>query len=807
MKNLSLLFAFCLSSFLTIAQEGMIAGKVIDKKNSPVPDATVELLNARDSSIVKTSITDRRGMFAFNRLPATTYLIKVTAVGFEAHVGVPLTIDAQIHRIILPAIVLSAGRSEELQQVVVEAKKPLVEQHIDKTVNNVQSMITASTSNTLEVLGKTPGVSVDQNGRISLNGRGGVLVMIDGRSTYMSSEDLAAYLKSVPGALLDKIELIDNPSAKYDASGSAIINIRLKKNRQAGVTGNVAVGYSQGVYARNNNSLSLNYHRKKMNVFTNVGFSNEKTFNTDIYDRRLYGENAELASRIDLENRQVNKYNSVNGNLGLDLSVNENTTLGMVLNYSHGKRNGDFDYSSNTFDTDFEPISSSRGITNGDAKRRQLGGNLNMLHKFSTTAELTAEVNYLDYRSDDNRFLSSIYFKPNGVADSAEYFTYILPASAKIYVGKADYVKTFEDKTKFEAGIKSGFVTNDNINNYYSPVGIDNSRSNRYKYWENVNAAYANAQKMWNRFGMQLGLRAEHTIAKGNQLGNELVEGTRFKKNYINFFPGIFFSYKLDSNGSDNMSFAITRRINRPNYQMMNPFVFFKDQYTYTSGNPLLMPQFQYRFELKYQHRQWLNMGLSYNRFEHVIFSTTQSVDGVFINKPNNVGRGYMVILNTSVNAPVTKWWQTNTTLRMARLGLRGMTYTERLDVDENVVRLEVNNYFTIAKGLNAELGGYYASRDLNGQAVTGGMYRVNAAMQKKIFKGKGAVKLAVDDMFGSWVYKNRSISLKDAEYFQTSFSDTQRFSVGFSYRFGKEKFARKRSGGNATEEEKGRLN
>jgi hypothetical protein len=166
-----------------------------------------------------------------------------------------------------------------------------------------------------------------------------------------------------------------------------------------------------------------------------------------------------------------------------------------------------------------------------------------------------------------------------------------------------------------------------------------------------------------------------------------------------------------------------------------------------------------------------------------------------------------MVILNTSANGRLTKWWQTNTTLRVARLGLRGMTYTERLDVDENVVRLEVNNYFTIVKGLNAELGGYYASRDLNGQAVTGGMYRLNAAVQKKILKDKGAIKLGVDDMFGSWVYKNRSISLKDAEYFQTSFSDTQRFSVGFSYRFGKEKFARKRSGGNATEEEKGRLN
>jgi hypothetical protein len=650
-----------------------------------------------------------------------------------------------------------------------------------------------------------PGVSVDQNGGISLNGRGGILVMIDGRGTYMSAEDLAAYLKSLPGALLDKIELIDNPSAKYDASGSGIINIKLKKNRQAGVTGNVAVGYSQGVYARNNNSLSLNYHRKKMNIFTNVGNFNEKTFNTDLYDRRLY-KDGRLSSNIDLENRQVYRYNATNVNLGADLNISDNTTLGVVLNYNHGKRRGGFEYSSNTFDADFEPLPSSMGTTASAANRRQLGVNLNFSHKFSNGAELSAEANYLDYQMDDDRFLNSMYFKPNGVTDSTKNFTYILPASAKIYVAKADYVKTFENKSKLEAGVKSGIVTNDNINNYYSPAGIDNSRSNRYKYWENVNAAYVNAQKMWSRWGVQLGMRVEHTIAKGDQLGNELVEGTRFKKSYVNFFPSIFFSYKLDSNGKDNMSFAITRRINRPNYQMMNPFVFFKDQYTLTSGNPLLTPQFQYRFELKYQHRQWLNMGLSYNRFAHTIFPATQSVDGIFINKPDNVGNGYMVILNTSVSAQVAKWWQTNTTVRLARLGLRGMTYSERLDIDVFVARVEVNNYFTIAKGLNAELGGYYASRDLNGQAVTSGMYRVNAAVQKKIFKDKGAIKFGIDDLLGSWVYKNRSISLKDAEYFQTSFSDTQRFSVGFSYRFGKEKFARKRKGGSAIEEDKGRL-
>ena len=806
MKNLGLLVAFCFISFGALAQAGVIDGTVVDRKNAPVSNATVELLNAADSSVMKTASTDRRGSFAFKDLSQKTYLIRISAIGFDEHIGVPLTIDGQVHRIILPAIVLSSGKSEELQQVVVEAKKPLIELHIDKTVVNVQSMITASTSNTLEVLQRVPGVSVDQNGGISLNGVSGALVLIDGRATYMSSEDLAAYLKSLPGGLLDKIELMDNPPARYDASGGAIINIKLKKNRQAGVTGNVAVGYSQGTYARNNNSVNLNYHRKKVNIFSNLGFSNDKTFNTDLYDRRLYDGNAHLDSKIELKNHQVSNGNGINANIGVDLNASERTTFGVVFNYYHGKKDAEFDYTSKTFDEDFQPESFSEGMTAGDISRTHIGASLNMQHKFNKSEELSAEVTYIDYESDDNRFINSNYFKPGGRLDSADQFTYVLPSTAAIYVAKADYVKNFKNNGKFEAGVKSSFVTNDNLNNYYSIDGIDNNRSNHYKYRENINAAYVNGQKTWGRFGMQLGFRAEHTEAEGDQLGNDQVAGTSFKKSYVNFFPGVFFSYKLDSNGKDNMSFAITRRIHRPNYQMMNPFLFFRDQYTYTSGNPLLTPQFQYRFELKYQHRQWLNTGLSYNRFEHTIFPTTRSVDGVFINMPENVGKGYMVILNTSVNAPLAKWWQLNTTVRLARLGLDGRVATEKLNPNINVARVEVMNYFTIAKGLNAELGGYYASADLSGQAISSGMYRLNAAVQKKIFKDKGAIKLGVDDMFGSWVYKNRSVSVKQAQYYETSFSDTQRFSVGFTYRFGKEKFARKRRTGSGSSEERGRL-
>jgi hypothetical protein len=363
---------------------------------------------------------------------------------------------------------------------------------------------------------------------------------------------------------------------------------------------------------------------------------------------------------------------------------------------------------------------------------------------------------------------------------------------------------------KLEAGVRSGFITNENVNDYYGIIGSelikDNGRSDHFKYRENVNAAYLSVQKTWDRFGMQFGMRAENTNAEGEQFGNDVVAGSKFSRSYTDFFPSGYLSYKLDSAGSRNLSFAVTRRINRPNYYLLNPFVFFRDQYTYTSGNPLLGPQFQYRYELKYQHKQWFWTALSYNRFTNVIFQTTQAVDDKLFTSPQNVAKGFMVILNTGLNIPVEKWWQLNTTIRVARLGLKGMAYTEKLNPVANVARFEIINFFTVAKGLSAELGGYYASKDLSGQTFTGGMYRVNGAVQKKIWKDKGSIKVGFDDLFHSWVFKNRSVSLKQTEYFQTGFGDTQRVSVAFTYRFGKDTFARKRRQGSVNDEEKGRL-
>jgi hypothetical protein len=238
----------------------------------------------------------------------------------------------------------------------------------------------------------------------------------------------------------------------------------------------------------------------------------------------------------------------------------------------------------------------------------------------------------------------------------------------------------------------------------------------------------------------------------------------------------------------------------------LNPFRFVKDEYTYTTGNPGLNPQFQYRAEVKFQHKQLYWFAFSYNKFTQVIFNTTEVEGEQYINRPANLGKGFMILLNSGLNLNPAKWWNINYVLRMSRMGLRANLYEQVVDPDAFVVRFEMMNFFPVSKTISAELGGYYASKDLNGQAFTKQLYRVNAAVQKKLWNDRGSIRIGVDDLFHSWKYRNYSFGLKQSFFTQTTEADTRRFNVSFSYRFGKDSNTRKRQQNNANDDERGRL-
>ncbi|WP_165841037.1 outer membrane beta-barrel family protein [Larkinella punicea] len=788
-----------------------IWGVVKDSRNEAIPGATVSLLSASDSTLVQGEITNGKGKFELKNLANNQYTLRVSSIGSNDYRSGLLTIDDQHPVVSLPVIILTPSNTI-LNEVVVVAKRPLIEQDLDKTVVNVDAMVSSVGSNTLDVLEKTPGVTVGNDGEISLNGKAGVLVLIDGRPTYLSGPDLASYLKSLPGGSLDKIELMTNPPAKYDAAGTSIINIRLKKNRMQGFVGDISASYSQGVTARTNNVINVNFNRKKINLFGSLGYSRDADYADDSYNRILYNENSSINSSVVLQNNLTYTVPGIMTRLGMDYAVSSRTTYGFVVNYQNRSKQERLDYFSKNSTANPVLDSLGNGYTKGNFNWRNVGINANFQHKFNAEGrELTADVNYIIHQTTGDQRLTTMVSSADESFTNRRDFLYDLPSKIAIYTAKADYVHPFKNKAVVEAGFKSSFVTNDTDSRYYSVSGTtqtpDYGKSNHFIYRETIQAAYLNSRKEWKRMAAQLGFRLENTVVNGRQLGNAEVKETAFDIKYMRVFPTAFLRYKLDSLGNNTMTMSIARRINRPNYQLLNPFLFYRDAYSYTVGNPLLKPQYHFQYELKYQHKNNFGIALQYNHFTDVIFQTTQAIDGIFIISPNNVASGRILAMATNLTQSITKCWTLNANLTIAHMALNGVAYSEKLNPKIYHARMNLVNQLKFEKGWNGEITGFFVTKDLNGQRITDPRYRINLAVQKKVLKDKGSVRLLAEDLFHSWKQKDRTVSLKQADAFHTQATDTRRIGVAFSYRFGKETFARKRRhNDNAADAEKGRV-
>ncbi|MGC4100334.1 outer membrane beta-barrel protein [Ferruginibacter sp.] len=799
------LSAFLLCMFITaqlLAQNKpkIISGIIKNTQNEFAAGATVKLMRSTDSVLIKTTVVNDNGRFQFKNLSSDIYFLVISGNAYKAYKSVHITVDEKHNETSLPVIILQPAMGTPLKEVVVVAKRPLLEQDIDRTIVNVDAMISAAANNTLEVLEKTPGVTVDNNGNISLKGKSGVLVLIDGRPTYMSGQDLAIYLRSLPGGILDKLELMENPPAKYDAAGGAIINIKLKRNRNPGITGSIASSYSQGVKPGIYQAFNLNYNHKKINWYGGVTYNYNGQYGNDFYDRKFYSGNGELTSQVLLENKMVNKTSGFAERIGLDYAITKKTTIGFLLGVQSQPRKSNFDFKSNSYNDVFVLDSSSAGSSNNSFKWNRFSSNLNFTHKFNDKGkELSGDVNYLTYHSPGNQYFNN----PN-----SNNFQYDQESTIDIFNIKADYTQSFKNKMNLELGIKSSLVTNDNDSKYfdaaYSQVYY---RSNHFIFDENINSAYVNTRKNWKRLGLQLGMRMENTHLKGHQLGNAAVTETYFTQHFTDVFPTVFASYKLDSTGKNTLTLNFGQRVNRPNYQQFNPFIVYKDNYSYSTGNPLLKPQYNSQLRIAYQHGQLLNIALAYNSVNDLIFQTTEVINNIYVTKSNNAGRGYMVVLGINLNVSPYKWWRMNNNIQVAHLEANGMIGTEPFHPKTESARLNFSNQFTINKSWSAELSAYYTARDIGGQSITSARYRVWAAVQKKILKNKGSLKLNVEDIFHSWITEDNSLALKQSSFYRHSENDTRRIGIAFSYSFGKEIFARKRKHtDNAADAEKTRV-
>jgi hypothetical protein len=697
--------------------------------------------------------------------------------------------------------------SKALKEVTVTAKMPLIKHKIDRIIVNVDGMITAAGSNALEILSKSPGVFVDMDGNIQLNGKGGVLVLIDDKPTYLSAQDLAAYLRSLPAGMVDKIELISNPPARYDASGSAVINIQLKKNKTPGLNGNISIGYNQGVYARSNNSLNINYRKKKINVFGSAGYSRDAGY-SDENSRRNYSTGS-----VTLLNRRYNySSNGHTGRAGIDYYVSAKTTLGILLTGGIRPKSDLLNYNSDQLNADQKPDSTAIGHTAGNYQWYSEGINLNMLHRINEKgSSITGDLDYVNIHVNGSQYLSTDVYHLDGNLSSANEILYRLPADINIWTAKTDYNLPLKGNATFEAGYKSSYVSTNYKNGWFQKAGNDYvpdyGRSDHFIYTENINAGYVSAAKEWKHWAIKGGVRMENTRLHGHQPGNIVIGDSAFKRNYTNFFPSFYFSWKADSAGHHVFTLSYSTRIRRPSYQQLNPFLFYNDRYSYATGNPWLKPQYLYAVELKYDYKSIFGVELAYLKINRLIQSIVQPVGDVFVNRPENFGINYSFNLVSWLSADLVKDWHVNAKLIVFHLINKGVADDQIVNNNINSGELEISNQFRLSKKWSAEVSGLYATSHLQGQTKTDPFAQFNGGIQKMILKEKGTLKLSVNDVFRSFIRRDNT-TVKDLVAQRRVETDTRRIGIAFSYRFGKDTNNRKRNhntGGAA--EEQGRVN
>ncbi|HEX6192266.1 MAG TPA: TonB-dependent receptor [Chitinophagaceae bacterium] len=795
-----------------LAQGGKITATIVNEQQSPLENLTVELLKSKDSVLVKAAITDKNGIALFENTRFGDYLLRVTAVNYSTAFSGPFTLSAEQPDLNTPKISLQT-RAAQLSGVTVTARKPFIQKLSDRIVVNVENSIVSAGSTAMDVLERAPGVNVDQNDNISLRGRAGVIVMIDGKPTAMTGADLGNYLKSLPSATIERIDIITNPSAKYDAAGnSGIIDIRMKKDQRLGVNGTVTAGYGQGIYPKANAGTTFNYRNKKINLFGSYNYGYRVGLNHLILDRNFY-ENGVYNGGDLKDNYSKSPFTSNTARLGMDFFPTKKTIIGFVVNgnFNHYTRNNN--NRSIVINPQKEETSTFNSMATNDDHANNIVANINFKHTFDSTGrEITADVDYGSYISNSLSRNATSYYNLDGTSLQPDY---ILDGDQEgkltFRTAKVDYVNPLGKTAKWEAGFKTSFVSADNDAKFYdvssgTPVN-DVNKTNHFIYHENNNAGYVNFSKEFKKFNIQVGLRGEQTNIETEQLKGNIL----FDSSYFQLFPSAFFNYKLKEDKT--LGLSISRRIDRPGYSQLNPFLFLIDVTTYATGRPGLLPQLTWSYELSYTIKN-LNFTLGYSHTKdnqniaiakfRDVFPTIPSDENVTVQIPINLESSDYFGLTISAPIRIAKWWNMINNGNIYYNHFNGNLGTTTLNNGRPAMDVRSNNTFTLKKGWTAELNGSFNSGGQYGFMVFDPNWGIGAGVQKLMMKGKGTLRFNVTDIF--WTNLPRAVITYD-NYVEKwhAYRETRVANLTFTYRFGNSKVQAARRRTTASEEERQR--
>ncbi len=782
---------------------GEIRGKIFDAQQAPLPFATINLYLAKDTSLVKGSISNEKGEFVLASLPVGSYLIAVGDFTVQRAYKGPYQIDS-LHTILVIDPISYSPKTQQLNTVQITAKKPLIERRNDKIILNIANSSLAAGNSVLEIISKAPGVTVDNEGNISLKGKSGVSVMIDNKLTYLSATQLTSLLRTTNGNSVQTIEIISNPSAKYDATGTGgIINIKLKKKSDFGTNGSINAGAGYGNFYKSDIGISLNHRTKDINVFGNYNYTNNK----ELEDLNVTRSNTLDNEKTYFDQQGIQNYFIKNNSYkaGIDYYLNDQNIIGFMTSGYHNSTVSSDKINTLIGHSPFQIDSIVRAENPGNSQYKNQTYNLNYRSVIDTMGqELNIDVDYSKTHNSELTTYKNYFFNPAGSTYKAPLiFRNFAPTKVKIIAGKIDYTYAFNDKTKLETGIKSSNVTTDN--DFRSETSStnewvnDEAKTNRFIYKEQVNAAYANLHKTFSNTAIQLGLRTELTHTEGNSTTLQNV----VKSNYIDFFP----SLSINQNLSDKyeLTFSYSRRIERPDYESLNPFIRYADLYTLAQGNPSLSPQYANSFDLSFGLNKSTNITLGYIHTRNVMTTTllTDSIHKTLLLFDQNLASRKTMSFNINRSLSITKWWSADNDAtvyysQFSTPNLMGFAFKN----GKTTFIFNSNHNFIIDPSLTADLSVNYTSSQVYGTYIAKPIYGIDLGLSKSFADKKANIKLALNDVFNQRITKIKS-AIPFQDYQLSQKQESRIFRLSFTYNFGSKgvKAARERSNSSATEQ------
>ncbi|MDX5482425.1 MAG: outer membrane beta-barrel protein [Hymenobacteraceae bacterium] len=772
----------------TLAQEAAtVRGKVQESaQQEPVAYATVALLTARDSAVVSATVADTLGLYSLQAPKAAQYLLRVNFVGYRTYQSQPFSLETG--ETLEHPIIQLLQDTKLLTEVEVSAQKPMLDMLPGKLIYHISENTSLVGMNANEILETAPGVTADR-GQLKLNGRPNVEIWINGRRR---GGDTKSLLSGIPYASIEKVELISNPSAHYDASGSGgIINIILKKNTDEGFNGEMSGSLTQGHFLQNYSAFVWNFKKGNLNLYGDARYnryrsynkqSNESNYTTGPFKRQVASSTTELDSK------------TPSGLLGFDLQLTPKHRLGGewwgMAGNSHSMRN-----SSTTSRSKEGNLLLNRQDNSNQNDLNYLTFNLNYEYSIDSTGKkLRLDGNYIRYDFTSAGTFENDFLNRFGQHDRPPYTLYShVPTISDLYTAQADYVWPLKQQgAQLDAGLK--FSSNRTGNNVSYEILRENVRSysdslsSHNQYLENIAAAYLNFTRPLGKWSMQAGLRAEYTAYTLDFISDQ----EQVQDSYLSLFPNISLSRQVGE--AHTFSYSASRRIQRQLYEYMNPYVQFQGEYQVTQGNPYARPSYAYHFEVQHAYNYKYFTSVAYTYTDDILVMASELLPGTNITKisMDNLARMHNYSLTMSVPVSVKPWWSIANNLSgfasKYSSGSELPLYNSNFNYSYS---FSSRNSFKLPADWNVNLSGF-----ITGPSVTGALrydtnWRINSSISKKFWDGKGSVSISAQDIFNTQEYAWHTL-LKGGETYTTQKPDSRRVSLNLSYKFGNTKIRRK---------------